>query len=490
MMLADVPGQVVSKAEFFERIWDGAHVSEDSLFQCIAEIRQAIGGEAKTVIETIPRKGYRLNPTPGASRSWAWRWLWAALVPIAAGLVAFYYFANPSSAPAPRVIAVLPFQDDSVGPNQNQLGDLLSAEILASLARFPQLSVIARNSSFRFREQDRDLSEIADQLGADLILEGSQHLDGSQLRVTAQLINVEKNSRIWSDQIDTDLGDLLKVSTEISRRIANSVEAFVAEAQAQPGGQNTVDALLLNQKARRFLISGPSKENVEAAISAGTEAVTRYPDQAWGHIAVAFALRTKLRFGWSDDPQGDLQAAIDHAQKAVSLAPDNFTAHFALGRVRMQEGNQIAAIAAFEAALLLNPSSADVLNALAQSYFYLGQNERALEVLARSAQIDPLPGFIHPWMSAWVLWQDQQCDQAYESFQRIPSPRPPARKLEAVIQVCRGEVAQASKALATFLSAQPDWTVNKERNLHEVQWIADGALPRWLDGLIAAGLPE
>jgi tetratricopeptide (TPR) repeat protein len=185
-----------------------------------------------------------------------------------------------------------------------------------------------------------------------------------------------------------------------------------------------------------------------------------------------------------------LQEAIGHAQKAVSLAPDNYVAHFALGRVRMQQGNQIGAIQAFETALRLNPSSADILNALAQSHFYLGQNDRALEVLAQSARIDPLPGFVHPWMSAWVLWQIRDCDDALQSFSRIASPPPEAHKLLSAIQVCRGEMDKANKALDAFLVAQPGWTISREEDIHFGRWIAEGALDRWLADLATAGLPS
>lgn len=488
MMLAETPGEVVSKTAFFEKVWDGAHVSEDSIVQCIAEIRQVIGDAEKTIIETIPRKGYRIVPTHNEPLSWTRSWRQIALLPVAACIVAIVYFLALPPKDVRRVIAVLPFQDDSIAPNKDKLGDFLSGEVLANLARYPQLTVIARNSSFQYRDQSRDISQIASELGADLILEGSQHLDGTQLRVTAQLIDVEKNSRVWSDQIDTELINLLDVSAQISNRIAHSVEAFIAHAQAKSGRSNEVGALLLNLRARH-LLSELSPENVAEAISIGKKAIRLYPDQAWGHVTIAFALRTKLRFGWSVNPKSDLQTAIDHAQKGVNLAPDNYLGHFALGRVRMQQGNQIGAIQAFEAALQLNPSSAFALNALAQSYFYLGQNDRALETLSQSALINPLPGFVHSWMSAWTLWQDNQCDPAMNSFTRIASPPPQAHKLLAVIHVCRGEKHKASEALAVFLAAEPGWTISRERELHSKQWIAQGALTRWLHDLGTAGLP-
>ncbi len=488
LMLAKSPEAVISKSEFFETVWDGAHVSEDSLVQCIAEIRQAIDDKDKTLVQTIPRKGYRLVPTPDPKRTRMQPIHWATVAVLSLAVVLTAIWVTRPTVGAPRVVAVLPFADDSPETGQGTLGDVISAGVRANLARYPELTVIARNSSQRFRGDTHEISEIGKTLGARYVLEGSQHLDGRQLRVTAQLIDATDNTHVWSDQIDTEIDDMLNVTAQIGERVAHAVEAFVSSEQAKIGGKNEVDALLLNHKSRQTLLGGPSREKVEAAIAINRASIRRYPEEAWGHIGLAFSLRTQLRFGWAEDSSITLQEAINHAQKAVSLAPENYAAHFALARVRMQQGNQIAAIEAFERAIVLNPSSADALNALAQSQFYLGQNERALEALARSERIDPLPSFIHSWMSAWVLWQDHRCEEALKSFSRLSAPPPEAHKLLATIHMCLGEDGKATKALRTFLAKEPDWTASQEKELHEAQWIADGSLHRWLDDLKRSGL--
>lgn len=486
--LAESPGEVVSRQSFLLDVWDGAHVSDDSLAHCISEIRHAMDDTAKTIVETVPRKGYRLNPNPSARMMRLPRKLvpgTAVFLVLALGLAA--YFLWPAG-PGYRVVAVLPFHDDSPESENGKLGDAISEGILANLARYPELTVIARNSSFRFRGEDKDIREIGEALGANFLLEGSQQLENRNLRVNVRLIDVRRSASVWSDQIDTDLNRLIEVNGLISRRVAHAVEARISDIGALESGENEVDALLLHHKSHRLLLNGPSRENVNRAIAIDTRTIDLYPEEPWGHIGLAFSLRTQLRFGWAENPDETLSKALRHARIAVRMAPENYIAHMALGRVYMQSGDQPRAIDAFEIAQSLNPSSAYVLNALAQAHFYLGENERAFAAIARSEQIDPLADFILPWMKSWALWQVRQCDAALRSFARISTPRLPANKLLAAIHICRGDSTSAEKALATFLASEPGWTLSKERALHAGIWIADGALDQWLDDLNAAGL--
>ncbi len=410
----------------------------------------------------------------------------AILIAIAAGLVGVFGFRSVD----PPVIAVLPFHDNSPEDQRGLLGDPLSDGILAHLARYPEITVIARGSSFRYRDADRDLREIGEQLDADYILEGNFHFDGQRVGVNAALVDVKDNAQAWSDQISIDIDDLLLAIADIGQRVAYQVEDFVGQVRVAEADNFNSDALLMTMRARRATMRGLSRENNAAVIEMNRETVELYPDDAWGHLAMAFALRTQVRFGWADDPKAVLAEAVYHGEKAVQLAPDNYSAHFALGRVRMQQGDQQRAIQSFETALQLNPSSADTFNALAQAYFYLGQNERALDILAQSERIDPLPSFVHSWVSAWVLWQDNQCSAAEQAFNKIASPPSAAQKLLAVIQICLDNQNAAEEAIAIYLESTPDWTVEKEAASQRDAWSYELGRTRWLENLAQAGLPN
>lgn len=400
------------------------------------------------------------------------------------------FYQTRSGSTRPPVIAVLPFHDVSPEPHRGLLSEPLSDGVLAHLARYPELTVIARGSSFRFREIDRDLREIGAQLDADYLLEGSLNFDGEKVAVNAALIDVGRNAQVWSDLMTAEIDDLMEVIAELGQRVSYQVEDFVGQVQVADMPDFKAEALLMTMQARKATMrGGPSKQNNAAVIEMNRKTIELYPDDAWGHLAMAFALRTQVRFGWTDTPDATLAKAVEHAEKAVRLAPNNYSAFFALGRVRLQQGDHDRAIGAFETALKLNPSSADALNALAQAHFYLGDNARALEILAQSARIDPLPSFVHSWVSAWVLWQDARCDDARDAFSRIASPPPAAHKLAAVIEMCLGQEEQARRALQVYLDATPDWTVAKETALQAGVWSYAPGLRRWVDDLTRAGLP-
>lgn len=407
------------------------------------------------------------------------------LIAFVAGWIATFEM-SPASQP---VIAVLPFQDSSPEEHRGLLGEPLSDGILAHLARYPEIKVIARGSSFRYREADRDLREIGKQLTADYILEGSFHFDGDRVAVNAALVDVKDNAQAWSDRISVDVDDLLAVIADIGQRVAYQVEDYVGQVRVEEAGTFNADALLMTMRARKVTMRGLSKESNAAVIEMNRETVELYPEDAWGHLALAFALRTQVRFGWAEEPEAVLAEAVYHGEKAVRLAPENYSAHFALGRVRMQQGDQRRAIQSFETALKLNPSSADTINALAQAYLYLGDNDRALEFLEQSARIDPLPSFVHSWVMAWVLWQDNRCKDAEEAFLRITSPPPAAQKLAAVIQICLGNEEAGRSALEAYLETAPDWTLEREAKLQREVWTFEPGRTRWLEHLAEAGLP-
>lgn len=432
----------------------------------------------------LPATEQRSGRPRATVASWA---LAAGLVILA--LVTASYLVRSGSA-GPPVIAVLPFQDTSADENRGLLGEPVGDGILAHLARYPELTVIARGSSFRFRSADRDLRDIGAQLSADYIVEGSLHFDGDQLTVNVALVDIGENTQVWSDRITAGIDDLQTVISDIGGRVAYQVEDFLGYVRVSKADTINSDALLMSLRARKTSMKGPSKENNASVIAINQKIVELFPDDAWGHLGLAFALRTKLRFGWADDPDVVLAKAIRHGEMAVRLAPDNYSAHFALCRVRMQEGDQRRAIEACDIALKLNPSSADVMNALAQSYFYLGENERALEILARSERIDPLPSFVHSWMSAWTLWQDGRCEEAETAFNKMSTPSPLAQKLAAVIQICIGNDDAAQRAIATFLESTPDWTIRREAEVQAGVWSYEPGRERWLEDLATAGMPK
>ena len=389
------------------------------------------------------------------------------------------------------VIAVLPFEDFSTAPHQGYLSDAVSESIIAALARYPQMMVISRHSSFKFRNAGLGISEIAEQLNADFVLEGSQYYDGSRLRITAQLIDARTETHIWADEADVPMDALLEANSQISKKIANAVGFSVYDTAEARMTEGDVSALLLGSAALSRIMRNFTRENLLKSLEDHERAIRDYPDSAWGYLGQSLALRIGLRHGWIEgDEAATRKRMYDLARRSVELDPNNFMAHFALGRALMHNRDVDAAIGAFRRAVELNSSSYLAHNGLALALNYVGKTDEALDVIAYIERIDPLYGFSVTWTKVLVLWQSGKCDQALEAFQSTPSMPVAAYKELAAVHHCLGNQVKAEKAIKDYLAENPNLTLSRIEATLSGLYTAPGALDRWLTALEAAGMPK
>ena len=172
------------------------------------------------------------------------------------------------------------------------------------------------------------------------------------------------------------------------------------------------------------------------------------------------------------------------------LAPENYMAHYALGRVLMSRRQSDAAIKELERAADLNPSSAMVIHGLIQPYLYKGEMVRVFDLLDHAERIDPLHGRGIHWLRAWAHWQADQCSAARAAYLRMSNPPIESFKLQSAIHRCLGQDTAATEVLRTYLKTFPDWTMRREAELNKDLWTAPGALNRWLTDLRHAGMPN
>lgn len=489
--LAERPGEIVSRQSLIDSVWSGRAVSDDSVAQCIAEVRRVLGDTDKRIIETVPRAGYRLVLPEPSSRRPSTPLVLGAMLVLAAAVIAFYWL-RPGAPTERPVIAVLPFEDFSTAPYQGQLSDAVSESIITMLARYPQLTVISRRSSFQFRTTDLGISAIAERLGADFVLEGSQYFDGSQVRITAQLIDGATEAHVWADEIDVPLEDLLVTNNRITAKVANAVGHSVIDASAARMSAGDVSALMISNAAQSRIMRGFTRENLLINLEEQEKAIRDYPESAWGYLGQALALRVGLRHGWiaGDAAEAAPTRMLDLARKAVRLDPNNYMAHHALGRVLLHNGDLEAAIGAFRRGTELNPSSSLATMGLADALVNVGRTEEALEVIERLERIDPLYGYSLQWSKSVALWQAGGCEQARDGFLAMPSMPLASYKVIAAIHHCLGDSDAATRAMSDYLADNPDWTIARERALRAEMWTAPGALERWLAALEAAGMPR
>ena len=491
--LASAPNEVVEKERLVARVWQNRAGAEEGLVQCIAEIRRVLNDTDKAIVTTIPRQGYRLVAAakPKRTRSGGVLVVTAVAAVLVAGLA--YLWWGAQGQPAPRaVVAVLPFQDTSPADHAAPIGDALSENIISTLARYSEFDVVARQSSFRFRETERDAREIGTALGAGFLVQGSQSLSADGVKISVQLIDTQDGTLRMVDAFAVPLDDVLEANDRLAHRIASTVSGSVVAAHARaPRQRGEIDALILDNRARLLFQTGPTREKWEQALDLQTQATSQFPDVEWGYIGKALMLRTGVRFGWEQQgPASVLSQAEAAANKALELNPQNYMAHFALGRVLMQKGDVLGSIAALNRAHGLNPSSSYVLTALGQSYIYADDQENLRTTLDRIAAVDPLPGTLSYWVRAWGQWQLGACQAARDTLHSMPSAPFEMKKLRAVIYVCVGDNAAAQKEIREYLEKKPDWSIGREVSTNATNWISDAPRERWLNALREAGVPQ
>jgi TolB-like protein/Tfp pilus assembly protein PilF len=202
--LVEKRGQVVRKLELLKKIWPDSFVEEGSLAQNVSLLRRVLGetDDGQPYIQTVPKVGYRF------SAHCAYRARVETHVP---------------RREAISSIAVLPFANLSGDPNEDYFSDGLTEEIISTLAQIPGLKVTGRTSAFAFRDQKRDIDQIAAALHVTTILEGSVRKFGNLIRVTAQLISLNGH-HLWSQRYNRSLGDILAIQEEIAGAIAAALQ--------------------------------------------------------------------------------------------------------------------------------------------------------------------------------------------------------------------------------------------------------------------------
>ncbi len=256
---------------------------------------------------------------------------------------------------------MLAFDDLSASEDSGYLGDGVAEGLLTELSRYRELAIIARNSSFSFRDSGLGISEIADKLRADYVIEGSKQKAGNRLKITVQLINGHDGTHVWAEDYESDIGDLFDVQNRIVREVTNKVGREVTRKPPLRGGREAVGALHSYIKGMQHF----QQDTIAGTLAARDlfdEAVKNDPTAPFGYIGLTWVHWRDL---WSNEVDPDLPRseklarAEDLAEKALSLDPEYHLAHVARADVHIAAGELEEAVVRYSVAGELNPN--DVL---------------------------------------------------------------------------------------------------------------------------------
>jgi TolB-like protein/Flp pilus assembly protein TadD len=322
-------------------------------------------------------------------------------------------------APPPHSIAVLPFVNMSGDKEQDYFSDGLTEELLNSLAAINELQVAARTSAFSFKGTNTDIGTIALKLNVGAVLEGSVRRSANTLRITAQLINAVTGFHLWSKTYDRDLGDALKLQTEIATAVAGALKVTLlgdVAAKVELGGTRSPAAFDAYLRGAKAYSSRHEAKDIPTAMAAYTEAIRLDP-----HYALAFAGRSIALSTYAAEAatpaaarEGYDKAQAD-ARQALALAPDLAQAHLALALVSQATLNFTQAREAYERALALAPGNAQVLRMSGRFAAFMGHLDAGVAGTRRAVVLDPLARESH-YLLGRALYDARRYEEAVAAF--------------------------------------------------------------------------
>ncbi|GAB5413504.1 MAG: hypothetical protein Cons2KO_11070 [Congregibacter sp.] len=293
-------------------------------------------------------------------------------------------------------IAVLPFVNLSSDPEQEYFSDGISEELLNVLAQIPSLRVAARTSSFQFKGDNRDISEIAELLKVNHVLEGSVRKAGTRLRITAQLIAAESGYHLWSETYDRELADVFAIQDEISLAIADALRAELAlDADSRPlASRDTTNTPAYEAFLKgRALINQRGNEAVTEGVRELERSVLLDPSfaPARAQLAIGITLLAATSGTYGDLTIEEVDARASEQIAAAASIDDDFAELWAARAILANiKQDTTKTLEYADRALALRPNYADPLNWRINAFAELGDVKAALAARERLLELDPL----------------------------------------------------------------------------------------------------
>lgn len=471
-LLATNLGRLVTKDEIMQKVWDDSVVTEDSLTQCIADIRRAIRDDERKVVRTVPRRGYMLiadntvgtailertdidsiigqslapidaKRTDGRRKAlWVAGGILLSLVLLGGG-GALYQFSSQHVAPQHRTdagrgpsVGVMPFENLTGDSRQDTLTDEIGRDLIAALSRFQELRVLAREMTAGFRGQPVSPTDLNRSLNVDYIIEGSVRQTDGQTRVSVQLIDSGSGVQVWAGAYEPKAATLdgRPFQEQIASRVSASVGTWTGAIAASElkKTQNKAAAVLTSYEcmivANSAAFQQVSNESVRRALECLKVTLDREPRNAAAWAALAWIFTIQRQWGLALEPPQSLDLdkraylagrSVEAAGHAIELAPNDPYARLAAARAYYAVCNRDLLRIEAERSLALNPYDPSAMGSFGT---YLG-NSGLWEVgrpLAEKAIALTEPGNPRWWW--WVVakdfWFRGDYANALDRFQR------------------------------------------------------------------------
>jgi TolB-like protein/DNA-binding winged helix-turn-helix (wHTH) protein len=438
LFLAQNPNRLITKEELLQAVWGDTFVEEGNLTQYISHLRKALGdnSEDTRLIVTIVRKGYQFaadvtvaeaadtarhpaiqvptaesspadnQPVLGSTaeeairkrpKHWRIAAALAALIVIlaAAAYTSWRHFARMTPPRFSKImLAVLPFANLTGDPSKEYLADGLTEEMISQLSRLnpEQLGVIARTSVMGYKNKDERLDQIGRDLSVQYVLENSLRMNGNQIRLTAQLIQVKDQTHVWSEDYDYPLKDVVSVEDAVAESVARQIRLRLTSqqqadlAEPRPVNPDAFDAYLQGY----YFYQRRTAKDVNMAKKYYETATQLDPSYALAWVGLSRARYWQANAGIVPVGEGQ-RLAREAVERALVLNPNLAAAHAQMSRLKRQvDFDWVGSNASIQQAITLEPGKPEYIEQAATSAAYLGRFDQALELSRRAVELDPL----------------------------------------------------------------------------------------------------
>ena len=387
-------------------------------------------------------------------------------------------------------VAVLPFNNMSGDPDQDYFADGITEDIITELSRYPDLFVIARNSSFTYKGQPVRLRTVGEELGVYYVVEGSIRKAGNRVRVTVQLIEAATENHIWAERYDRELTDIFEIQDELTQAIAGALPARLQAADIErvkrkPPQHMAAYDYVLRSKILHHI--GTREANSEALESLN-KAIEIDPGFAQAYAWKACTLRQAVIREYADEPEVAGAQRIENAEKALVLDENDMECLRILCEIDMEQRELDQAEQFHNRAFAMNPNDPRMLAQRGELMTWMGRHAEGIEWVQKAMRLDPMGASSFAHLLGRALLAQRQYEKALRAYRQISVPRYSHHADMAACHAQQGNTSETDSEAAATLRLKENFSIRGY--LANLPYREAADLEHHRQSLHKAGLPE
>jgi TolB-like protein/Flp pilus assembly protein TadD len=479
--LIENAGKVVSKDEILGHVWNGNFVEESNLPVHISKLRRSLSETRDyRFIETVQGTGYRfVAPLENVGHT-EWH----------AALTASSFLQDQGDVRTALVhsVAVLPFHNEGADPNLEYLTDGLTESLINGLSPVPNLRVIARNTVFRYKNQNVDLRSFGATLGVSSVLTGRLRASDSEVTVSVELIRADDGTQIWGGQHRRPWSEVMKISDDVLFAVIENLRLtkFRDKLPATYSLSHHPESYRLYLKGR-YLLEKHSADDIRRAVDFFNESVTLDPKNIYAHVEIVECYRSLHAYGFisyerfleiarpvlTEISKGNQSLDVVqvlysdlrmlewkfaeaelYCKRALAINANSLKGRLRYSDLHLQSRNFKSALAQLERLMIIDPLSPLIYKRIGRLFYMMGEDESAISFLNDALELEPfnyealaLRGAVHTEMSNF--------GEALKDFEAslLVQPHPETLAMSAIVYAKDGNERKAVTILKKLETA-------------------------------------